>query len=69
MENINNSRNTLTVKNKNIKYDDYNKIEWINYFNDELIVESINNQINNSINQIEIFQTITGVIKIKILII
>ena len=51
MENINNSRNTLTVKNKNIKYDDYNKIEWINYFNDELIVESINNQINNSINQ------------------
>ena len=32
------------------KNDDINKVEWINYFNEGLIVESINNKINNSYN-------------------
>ena len=49
MENNNNniSSNEYNIQNKN---EDLNKYEWINYFNEGLIVESINNHINNSLN-------------------
>ena len=51
MENINKKNTSLTEENNLIKENDLNKVEWINYFNEELIVESINNGINNSLNQ------------------
>lgn len=51
MENINKKNTSLTDENNLNKENDLNKVEWINYFNDELIIESINNGINNSLNQ------------------
>ena len=51
MENINKKNTSLTEENNLIKENDLNKVEWINYFNEGLIVESINNGINNSLNQ------------------
>ena len=51
MENINKKNTSLTDNNNNLKYDNFKKVEWINYFNEGLIIESINNQINNSINK------------------
>ena len=51
MENINKKNTSLTEEKNLIKENDLNKVEWINYFNEGLIVESINNGINNSLNQ------------------
>ena len=51
MENINKKNTSLTEENNLINENDSNKVEWINYFNEGLIVESINNWINNSLNQ------------------
>ena len=51
MENINKKSSSLKEDIYQIKYDDYNKIEWINYFNEDLIVESINNRIINIKNE------------------
>ena len=51
MENINKYNSSITEDNSKRKYDEYNKVEWINYFNEGLIVESINNQINNTTNR------------------
>ena len=48
MEKINNI--SSMEDNYQINNDEFNKVEWINYFNEGLIVESINNQINNSLN-------------------
>ena len=50
MENIN-KKSSLKEDTYQMKYDDYNKVEWINYFNHDLIVESINNRINNGKNE------------------
>ena len=50
MENKN-KKSSLKEDTYRMKYDDYNKVEWINYFNDYLIVESINNRINNTKNE------------------
>ena len=51
MENINKKFSSLTDENNIIKDNDLNKVEWINYFNEGLIVESINNALNISLNQ------------------
>ena len=51
MENINKKNTSLTEDNYLIKENDLSKVEWINYFNEGLIIESINNGINNSLNQ------------------
>lgn len=50
MDNSYNKNSLLNEQNNNVKGEDINKVEWINYFNEGLIVESINNQINNSLN-------------------
>ena len=50
MEKINKNKISSMEDNYQINNDEFNKVEWINYFNEGLIVESINNQINNSLN-------------------
>lgn len=51
MENVNKKITTITEDFNQKNNDDFNKVEWINYFNEDLIVESISNQINNSKNE------------------
>ena len=44
------NNNPINVNNTQSKFDYFDKVEWLNYFNEELIIESINNNINNSLN-------------------
>lgn len=55
------NKNLITEKTNQLIKDDFNKIEWINYFNEELIIESINNQINHSKNNNQKINSINNI--------
>ena len=40
----------FNINDNNLRYHEFNKIEWINYFNNELKIESINNQLDDKNN-------------------